>query len=643
MSFPPPPVSSVLDAIGNTPVVQLKHIVPKDSADVFVKLEYMSPTGSYKDRMARSMIEEAERRLDLTPDMTVVEATGGSTGSSLAFVCAVKGYKFMALSSDAYAKEKLRTMAAFGAAVDITHSPTGKATADLMASMKSRATDLGSNDKYFHTDQFSNCDALVGYAKIGQELLSQFPEGFEVFCGAFGTAGMMMSVSSVIKATNPNIRVVLLEPESAALLAHSRRGSHAVDGIAPGFISTHVDETLQCALVILGAFMINFTTCGVIFSFGVYQEHYETMVLHDDNPFTGASAASIDLIGTLSASLMTISAPFVMAWTKYFRPKYVIWTGGILFGVAGILASFGKALWHFQLAQGMLFGIAAGLSFIPSMTIAPTWFDGQRGVVMGVISAGTGIGGLVWAPATSACISEFGFRNTLRLVASFKLPPFSASYYTPVFFIVLYSKALGYNEKDGANLTALSNACNAIGKVSAGLLGDRLGRLNSYFLTTFITAVIIIGLWLPSTSVGNGNEAMSRQLFIAFTILYGLFASAFISLFPVALVELFGVDMLPRLAGVMYMLQGLGTLVGTPSAAVLISSYNGSVEPSSYTPVAAFVGALMVATTVAVAGIRFGYGIPLICPGAHIGHGAAPQAPFVAVHYAIGFADKAAR
>ncbi|OLN96992.1 Cysteine synthase 1 [Colletotrichum chlorophyti] len=243
-SSPTLPFRSVLDAIGNTPVVQLKRILPDNYADVFVKLEFMSPTGSYKDRMAKSMIEEAERRGDLTPDTTVVEATGGSTGSSLAFVCAVKGYKFLALSSDAYANEKLQTMAAFGATVDITHSPSGKATADLMTSMKSRAVDLGSRDHFFHTDQFSNRDALVGYAEIGHELIEQLPDGFDAFCGAFGTAGMVMGVSSVIKANYPNVRVVLLEPSSAALLTEGRSGSHGVDGIAPGFISTHLDRKL---------------------------------------------------------------------------------------------------------------------------------------------------------------------------------------------------------------------------------------------------------------------------------------------------------------------------------------------------------------------------------------------------------------
>ena len=113
---------SMLDAIGNTPLVKLARIVPRDSADVLVKLEYYNPTGSYKDRMARSMIEEAEKRGDLKPGMTVVEWTGGSTGIALAFVCAVKGYRFRVVSSDAIAAEKLQTMRIFGADLEIVKS-----------------------------------------------------------------------------------------------------------------------------------------------------------------------------------------------------------------------------------------------------------------------------------------------------------------------------------------------------------------------------------------------------------------------------------------------------------------------------------------------------------------------------------------
>src|SRR6266571_4574985 len=123
MSTPPPKVyPSILQAIGNTPIVKLRKLISAESATVLVKLEYFNPTGSYKDRMALAMIEAAEARGDLRPGMTVVEFSGGSTGTSLAFVCAVKGYRCHIVSSDAFAAEKLRTIRAFGAELTVVPS-----------------------------------------------------------------------------------------------------------------------------------------------------------------------------------------------------------------------------------------------------------------------------------------------------------------------------------------------------------------------------------------------------------------------------------------------------------------------------------------------------------------------------------------
>src|SRR5688572_4072411 len=147
-------VDSVLKTIGNTPVVQLKRIVPAGGADVFVKLEYFNPTGSYKDRMALAMIEGAEARGALRPGMRVVEYTGGSTGSSLAMVCAIKGYPFKPLSSDAFAAEKIRTMEAFGASVEIVPSEGGKVTPALFDKFKARIAELNTDPNTFWTDQF---------------------------------------------------------------------------------------------------------------------------------------------------------------------------------------------------------------------------------------------------------------------------------------------------------------------------------------------------------------------------------------------------------------------------------------------------------------------------------------------------------
>lgn len=237
----PFPVASALDAIGNTPVVQLRRLVPPGHADVFVKLEYFSPTGSYKDRMALAMIEGAERRGALRPGMTVVEYTGGSTGSSLAFVCAVKGYRFRVVSSDAFAPEKLKTMSAFGAQLDIVPSAGGRITADLIPRMIARAQEIGGAEDCLMTDQFNNRDALVGYAQIGEELVRQFPQGITAFCGGVGVGGMLMGVAGVLKASAAGTRIVALEPASSPVLSEGRAGEHHVEGLGVGFVPPLLD------------------------------------------------------------------------------------------------------------------------------------------------------------------------------------------------------------------------------------------------------------------------------------------------------------------------------------------------------------------------------------------------------------------
>ena len=174
-------VHSSLEAIGRTPVVKLQQVVPPNSADVLVKLEAFNPTGSYKDRMALAMIEEAEKRGDLQPGMTVVEGTGGSTGSSLAFVCAVKGYRFRVVSSDAFAREKLQTMQAFGAELEIVKSENRQITPDLIPRIMTRAKQLAVAENGYFADQLHNKDSLLGYANIGRELLEQVDSTIDAF------------------------------------------------------------------------------------------------------------------------------------------------------------------------------------------------------------------------------------------------------------------------------------------------------------------------------------------------------------------------------------------------------------------------------------------------------------------------------
>jgi cysteine synthase A len=242
--IPPDSVLSALDAIGMTPVVQLRKVVPANAADVFVKLEYFNTTGSYKDRMALSMIEEAEARGDLQPGMTVVEYTGGSTGSSLAFVCALKGYRFQVVSSDAYAQEKLDTMIAFGAELHIVQSKGGKITPDLVPRMIKEAEILAGEKGTYFTNQLHNPDVIVGYRTLGKELVQQLKGDIDLFCGGVGTSGMLMGVAQEVKLANSKAKIVALEPAETAVISGGDAGTHHIEGIGIGFAPPLLDDEL---------------------------------------------------------------------------------------------------------------------------------------------------------------------------------------------------------------------------------------------------------------------------------------------------------------------------------------------------------------------------------------------------------------
>jgi cysteine synthase A len=226
----------MLEAIGNTPLVQLQRIPPPGSAEIWLKLESSNPTGSYKDRMALAMVEAVEKSGKLTADTSLLECTGGSTGSSLAFVCAVKGHRFTVISSDAYAREKLDSMRAFGATVLVEPSRGGVITPDLWPRMIERAQKLVETGGYIYIDQFHNSYAPAGYEQMGEEIVCQLGRPIDVLCGAVGTAGMIMGVGSAVRAAWPDARIVALEPDSSPVLSGGVAGPHGIDGTAAGFI-----------------------------------------------------------------------------------------------------------------------------------------------------------------------------------------------------------------------------------------------------------------------------------------------------------------------------------------------------------------------------------------------------------------------
>jgi cysteine synthase A len=220
----------------------LRAVVPAGIADVLVKLEFYNPTGSYKDRMALAMIEGAEHRGALKPGMRVVEFTGGSTGSSLAMVCAAKKYRLLLLSSDAFAEEKLKTMRALGAELRIVPSEGGKVTPALFERFRQEIAVLAAEPGTFWTDQFHNEDAVEGYAGIGRELLTQTAGRCDVFCGAVGTGGMLRGVAMALREGGSKARIIALEPASSPAMTEGRAGAHHVEGIATGRIPPHMAD-----------------------------------------------------------------------------------------------------------------------------------------------------------------------------------------------------------------------------------------------------------------------------------------------------------------------------------------------------------------------------------------------------------------
>jgi cysteine synthase A len=227
---------NILDAIGNTSLVQLTRVVPAECADIFVKLEWENPTGSMKDRMALSVLSRAEADGRLKPGGTVVEYTGGSTGASLALVCAARGHRIRIVTSDAFSQEKRDQMAAFGAELTLVPSEGGLTTKKLILDMIETARAMSREPGVFWTDQLKNHDAIAGYHPLAEEIWRQTGGAVDAFVHSVGTAASIRGVAAVLKARNPAVRVVAVEPAESPVLGGGQAGPHRIEGVGVGFI-----------------------------------------------------------------------------------------------------------------------------------------------------------------------------------------------------------------------------------------------------------------------------------------------------------------------------------------------------------------------------------------------------------------------
>ncbi|MCB9850820.1 MAG: cysteine synthase family protein [Phycisphaerales bacterium] len=236
--------NNIITAIGNTSLVQLKRVVPAGCAGVFVKLEWENPTGSMKDRAALAMISRAEADGRLQPGDTVVEYTGGSTGTSLALVCAAKGYRLHIVSSDAFSKEKLDHMAALGAELTLVPSEGGRTTKKLIEDMIAAAGRIADQPNTYWTDQLKNHDSITGYHSLGEEIWTQTTGKVDAFVNCVGTAASSRGVATVLKQHNPSVKIAAIEPAESAVLSGGPPGPHKIEGVGIGYTPPLWDPSL---------------------------------------------------------------------------------------------------------------------------------------------------------------------------------------------------------------------------------------------------------------------------------------------------------------------------------------------------------------------------------------------------------------
>jgi cysteine synthase A len=235
---------SVLDAIGGTTLVPLRHIVPGNGARVLAKLEWENPTGSLKDRMAMAVIGRAEQDGRLARGGTVVEYTGGSTGTSLALVCAAKGYRIRIVTSDAFSQEKRDHMAALGAELTLVPSEGGLTTRKLILEMIETARAISGEPGTYWSDQLNNHDSIAGYAALGEEIWSQTAGAVDAFVHCVGTGASLRGVATVLKRHKPGVRIVAVEPGESAVLGGGAPRPHGIEGVGIGYTPPLWDPAL---------------------------------------------------------------------------------------------------------------------------------------------------------------------------------------------------------------------------------------------------------------------------------------------------------------------------------------------------------------------------------------------------------------
>ncbi|SGZ56377.1 CIC11C00000002367 [Sungouiella intermedia] len=376
--------------------------------------------------------------------------------------------------------------------------------------------------------------------------------------------------------------------------------------------------------ILIAGFFTNFIVFGVGFTYGVFQEFY----LSPEGPLSHESAATVALIGTLATSITYMGAVFLSTIRKYVPTNISMCVGGILLSMGLICASWCTKVWQFALTQGIMFGLGSSATYIPPIVFAPQYFNKHRGIAMGIVFAGTGFGSLVFAFLTRYLIVHLGWQWAVRILGfismavtmvcsqfvhphpnflsntgsilvsssvlksrKFNLQMFGAllqamAYLVPLVYMASYGTTLGFSSNQGATFIAINNVVNAISKVVLGHFADNIGKINMLTLCCGMSMITVYALWLIP----------NRSTFISFVVLYGVTSGPIISLIPACLSETFGVQTYYSVSGMLYLFRGIGNLLGSPIAGLLIKGNPGNT--SSYFNVIQYTGAALAASTI---------------------------------------------
>ncbi|KAF9312084.1 hypothetical protein BG003_006646 [Podila horticola] len=281
----------------------------------------------------------------------------------------------------------------------------------------------------------------------------------------------------------------------------------------------------------------------------------------------------ISWVGSIGAASMFIPGPFVAPMTRYVGVRLVVFIGIVIESLGFIIASFATQLWHLYLTQGFMFGVGGGLVFFSSVSVTAQYFDKKRGLANGIAVAGSGIGGLAVAPLTRLTVKK----GPIVDLAIFRVPGFlyllitafivTFGYMVPIFLIPTYSsQVLNQTASTGANLISLFSGINAAARIILGVAADRLGRTNTLFTCCFMSGLACFAIWSVATNI---------TILTAFMAVYGLFGGGFISIFPVVVAQVVGVERLSSALGILYFGNVVGNLLGSPIATAIMRAQGG--------------------------------------------------------------------